>query len=403
MEICEISQCTGCEMCAGICAVKAISMQPDEKGFLRPYINFSACVNCGMCRKLCPQNHDIPKKQGEIYAAVSLNDRIRAESSSGGIFSAAAQWILEQGGVVFGAAYDENMAVVHTEATTLSELSRLRGSKYVQSRIGQTYVQVKEYLDNGRWVLFSGTPCQIAGLRACLHRNYSHLLCVDILCHGVPSQTVFRKYVDALENKFTKTLTDVRFRSKKTGWRHFSTELVFSDGQKKVLEQDGYMTGYLKNLYLRECCYQCRYASHDRVGDITLGDYWGYQAHFPNYLLDDDHGVSLVIINTEQGRKVFNKIRSKIAVVPRTITDAQQENKILKTAFPKPENTEKFWKDFGLMSWNDLSQRYFLIQDGYREKRIFNHDEKYIPYKIKNRNFVVRCWIAGIWRKLRGK
>lgn len=373
----------------------------------RKRVSEALCRHAAVCELRlvpeCPQNVAISGKAGDVWAAVSFDDEIRQDSSSGGVFSELAQWVLEQSGIVFGAAYNDNMEVVHTEIRTMAELPRLRGSKYVQSRIGETYAQARAYLDQGRWVLFSGTPCQIAGLKAYLQKEYTQLLCVDILCHGVPSPAVFRKYVHELERENGKKLVDFRFRSKKTGWKRFSTELVFQDGQRTVLAQDGYMNGFLQNLYLRESCHQCRYASRERVGDITLGDYWGYQSRFPRYLLDDDNGVSLVIVNTEQGQYVMNCIRNGIAMVPRTIQDAQRGNKVLQQAFPKPEKAERFWKDFDQISWAELNRIYFSVDNWLQEKIIGNDRMKSVPYKTKNRKHIVHSWMAGVWRKIRGK
>ena len=286
-------------------------------------------------------------------------------------------------------------------AQTEAELHSLRGSKYVQSQIGESYRQAKAYLEQGRRILFSGTPCQIAGLQAFLRKEYPHLLTVDILCHGVPSPAVFRKYVDALQVQYGSSPCDIRFRSKATGWKRFSTELIFTNGQRITLGQDLYMDGFLQNLYLRDSCYRCSYAKLSRIGDITLGDFWGYRSVFPRYLLDDDQGISLVMINSEKGNAALNSVRKQLQMVQGNLADAKQGNRILSAPFPKPDLSDDFWCDFSNLSWQELSQKYFP-ENPKRKNGVVIAKKSPIPFRWRNLAHILVCWIRGIYRKIKG-
>lgn len=405
MEICVEEKCSGCAACQNICSVAAISMMMDEKGFFRPVIDSQKCISCRRCVQICPQNSSIDfGTEKAVFAAVARNDLLRENSSSGGVFSLLAEQILSRGGVVFGAAYDENLNVKHISVTDTHDLAKLRGSKYVQSIIGHTFREAKKYLDSGKAVLFSGTSCQIAGLKAFLGKPYDNLLTIDILCHGVPSPAVYHAYLENLQSQYTEKIVDVNFRSKTPGWKRYTTQVLFENGHQKNLPQDSYIDGFLRNLYLRESCYQCPYASSKRVGDITLGDYWGYQESFPHYLEDDDRGISLVIINTNLGRAAFDRIKKKLATVPRTMEDAKRGNRILSGSFEKPEESEVFWSRCHECNWDQLCAIFqlgnYVIQDAMSPE-----DRTFFDKPFNERHFwhVMSRYKGAVIRRLKGK
>ena len=233
-----------------------------------------------------------------------------------------------------------------------------------------------------------------------MQKEEPDLLTIDILCHGTPSPVVFQKYVHEIETSYGSKLCNIRFRSKATGWKNYCTELVFVDERRVCLGQDLFMDGFLQNLYLRESCYECRYATAVRVGDITLGDFWGYRSVYPQYLLDDDRGISLVMINTEKGKHAINSVKKKLQMVERDLSDAKQGNKVLESSFSKPETSDAFWAAFVDCSWKELSQEFFP-ENPARSKQQISGCNYRMPYKLRNKIHVVRCWLTGIWRRIR--
>ena len=304
------ANCCGCGACAQSCPKNCISMEPDSEGFLYPKVDETQCVNCGLCEKVCPillkQKPDPIKV--EAYAAYTSNSELREKSSSGGIFSLLAQEILNRGGTVAGAAFDADFSVRHILVETDAELDRLRGSKYVQSRMEDTYVQIRDLLKQGRPVLFTGVACQIAGLKAFLGREYENLYTVDVLCHGVPSPKVWAHYRREQAQIHGTTLEEVSFRDKRKGWRHYSMALNFAEGVEycRPGAEDTYLRVFLRDLCLRPSCHSCRFKDFPRLSDLTIGDAWGIERHMPD--LDDDHGTSVVLVNSEKGMGLWNAV-----------------------------------------------------------------------------------------------
>lgn len=362
-QICTADHCTGCGACLNGCSRQAIQMQEDVKGYSYPFINEALCVNCSKCVAICPALHkvegSVPKT---VLAAFDKNEASRKKSSSGGIFACLADKVLATGGSVFGAAMDVDLTVRHREITCPADLDQLRGSKYVQSEIGLCYQQAEQRLRENKQVLFSGTPCQIAGLKAYLGREYPNLLTVDILCHGVPSPGLFRKYVAGEEALAGAKMTEMQFRSKRIGWKKFFTVRRFENGTEANWP-DTFVPGFLQNLYLRDSCYSCKYATEKRQGDITLGDYWGYTESAPAYLEDDDKGISLVLINSEKGQQAFCRIRHQLAVSEKNLEDAKVGNPVLYKPCERSEAYESFWQDAETLSWADLKEKYIAGQD----------------------------------------
>ena len=398
MKICERDQCTGCAACMNSCRHQAIEMRPDIGGFLRPFLNEIKCIQCGVCKIVCPVNaKPIGHQYKSVYAALVKNDAERAKSSSGGVFACLAQEILREKGFVFGAVMDKDWTVRHIETYDETGLDRMRTSKYVQSEIGDCYQQVKKRLQTGKKVLFSGTPCQVAGLRNYLVNCPENLLTIDVLCHGVPSPEMFKRYIESEEEKAGMKMIEMRFRSEKIGWKKLCTSRIFSSG-KEAEWPDTFVPGFLKDLYLRECCYQCQYTSDSRQGDITLGDFWGYSETGPEYIEDDDRGISLVIVNTEKGAQMLKKIRRKLAVAPRTMEEAMNGNPVLYRPNQKPKEYDLFWTDAKTMNWNQLKEKYIPEQD--ISEWMSEEDRLYYakPYVKRHRRHLLHC---AAWRLLR--
>jgi coenzyme F420-reducing hydrogenase beta subunit len=290
-------------------------MPIDEEGFVYPDINIENCTKCGLCKEICPiYINNATQEPMKVYAAKNKDESIRKLSSSGGMFTLIAEKIITDGGVVFGAKFNSKWEVTHDYTETKEGLAGFRGSKYVQSLIGDSYLKVKDFLMKDRTVLFSGTPCQIAGLKMFLGKEYENLLTVDIICHGVSSPIVWKKYLSELLKKypqiFKSTVSDINFRDKTHGWKIFSFAVGIFPLKKKVfiesLRKNIYMKGFLNNLYLRLSCYNCKSKPLKSGSDITLGDYWGIQNVLPE--LDDNKGISLVMVNTEKGSIMYNRL-----------------------------------------------------------------------------------------------
>lgn len=333
IHIINKQDCCGCNSCTQRCPRSCITMCEDEEGFLYPEVDKEVCIDCGLCEKVCPVIYQGEKRKPlAVYAVKHKDDKIRLSSSSGGAFTALAERVIDENGVVFGAKFDEDWSVVHDYTETKEGLAAFRGSKYVQSRIGNCYQKAELFLKAGRKVLFSGTPCQIAGLKRFLRKEYDYLLTVDFICHGVPSPGVWREYLKeetarqcggkntVLSHPDIKDqdarIESILFRDKCLGWKKFSFALTLSvpngHGAKnsvllsEPLDKNIFMRGFLADLYLRPSCYACPTKSFKSGSDVTIGDFWGVQYVMPE--IDDDKGMSLVMINTEKGTVCFQEI-----------------------------------------------------------------------------------------------
>lgn len=324
IDIVEKRECCGCNSCVQCCPRSCITMREDEEGFLYPLVNTAECVDCGLCEWVCPVLHQAEVREPlAVYAAKNRDEEIRRQSSSGGVFTVLAEKMIEEGGVVFGARFDDRWEVVHDYTEKVEGLVAFRGSKYVQSRIEDSFKEVERFLKVGRKVLFSGTPCQVAGLKRFLRKEYDNLLTVDFICHGVPSPGVWREYLkeetarqcggknSVLSHPYNKInsrdvrIENISFRDKRLGWKKFSFALTLSvpvgHGVKNTvllsepLDKNIFMRGFLADLYLRPSCYACPAKSFKSGSDITIGDFWGVQAIAPD--LDDDKGISVMFIH----------------------------------------------------------------------------------------------------------
>ena len=366
--------CCGCQACAQICPKGCITMQADEEGFLYPHVDKTACVNCGLCEKVCPILHKpqtYPVR--ETYAAKHTNPAVQLKSSSGGMFSALAEIILKEGGVVFGAVFDKNWNVIHAYAESPEDLDKLRRSKYVQSDIGQTYRQAKQFLENGRRVLFTGTPCQIAGLRNFLGKEYENLLTAELFCHGVPSPAVWQKFL--AENTNKEKIATIDFRYKRFAWDASFLNIKYKNGTQ--IPQAPYFLrplvnakkGYLfyrfyqlhfgvSNLYERPSCHNCHFKGLDKQADFTMGDLWGVQSTYP--ALYDRKGISVLLVNTAKARQLLTQLNLQKQQVD--IQKVAANNPYLLTSVPPHPKRGEFFARYQTENFNKLVRELLNIQ-----------------------------------------
>lgn len=340
------SLCAGCSACANICPKKCIEMVADERGFLYPSVKKSECVQCGLCNKICPfLNPKEVKDDKNAYAAYYKDESVRGVSSSGGLFGCLAKEILNENGVVFGAAFaDDFKSIKHIGIERKEDLPKLYGSKYLQSVIGDSYKSAENYLKADRLVLFVGTSCQVSGLKAYLRKDYENLLTVDVICHGTPSPRVWKDYADEKENEFQSKIVAADFRNKRFGWdKSVVLLLLFANGKEYCAlgSKDDYIKGFLMNLYLRESCYKCVCKGNNVLSDISLGDFWGIESVLPNF--SDNKGTSAIILNTTKGKDFFNDIRHGLVTETVTYEDVLKGNPALVKPVEKPSKSDKFW------------------------------------------------------------
>lgn len=382
ITITDKSKCCGCSACVQRCPKHCIALVEDNEGFLYPKADSNVCIDCGLCEKVCPViNKDNKQEPLEVFAALNPNEDIRMKSSSGGVFTQLAEKIIEKGGVVFGARFNEQWEVVHDYVETKEGIGIFRGSKYVQSRIGDNYRIAEAFLKEGRGVLFSGTPCQIAGLRKYLRKDYDNLLLVDFICHGVPSPGVFRTFLRDEIDKYAFTgvgrksvllpciplvserdrldyqglnIRSICFRDKRNGWKKIGFALTLSKastaGEKNSvltlytpLHENSYLRGFLKDIYLRPTCHACPAKHLSSGSDITLGDYWGIAFTMPE--LDDDKGISAIIVNTEKGRITLHS--TNVQLRSASFSDLLVHNSALQNSVPIPPQRELFFRNDG--------------------------------------------------------
>lgn len=363
MKLCDRDACTGCEVCSIVCPTKSITMQRDRLGFLFPKIDATTCVNCYKCSQKCHVLHESTRNElplKKIYAAWHIDMNIRINSTSGGAFSALAEAVLENGGCVIGATYEKDFTVVHKVAYDKNGLNAQRGSKYVQSRINSILPEMK-VLAKKQPVLFCGTPCQVAAVNSFLG-NLENVYTVDIVCHGVGSPVIFKKYLDYLEEQYHAKVMEFRFRSKANSWRYPSVSARFDDEQKYFRSglSDPMFVGFNKDVFLRESCYQCKYTCLDRQSDITISDFWGYEALTGNDI-DDDYGISMIMVNTDKGSALFSKAKAHMVIHERDLKQAMNGQPCLAHPTTKSPMREGFLKDVDC-NFEDLSKKYFQLR-----------------------------------------
>lgn len=342
--------CCGCEACVQVCPKNCIDFSRDAQGFLYPVVNKVSCIDCGLCEKVCPVINKTTLSKNTpstLYAVKSSDDAIREQSSSGGFFSLLADFVLAKGGVVYGAAFDDAFNVYHSRVDNITDLHKLRGSKYVQSRIGQTFSECKDDLKAGKLVLFTGTPCQISALGLFLRKDHDNLIKVEVVCHGVPSPMIYQQYLKetVIKDVEDRAITKVNFRTKLGSWKKYFFIVEYKESgeiceYKECVTDSVYMKGLLSDLYIRPSCFECPAKNFTSGADFTIADFWGQEYTFPEF--DDDKGVSAVFANSVKAQDVFNKISA--VVVEKPFADFIKYNPSLVKSPVQTYSYGKFWK-----------------------------------------------------------
>lgn len=309
-------ECCGCSACQQVCPKQCITLTADKEGFLYPSVDIEACTNCHLCEKVCPVINKFKSSSNPVsYACKNNDERIRSISSSGGAFSALAEKIIEERGVVFGAKFTEDWSVVHGFSESFDGINLFRGSKYVQSSMGNTFKNVKAFLKQGRKVLFTGTPCQVSGLNHYLQKEYDNLITIDIVCHSIASPSVWQKYIDEISQG--RQISQLTFRDKSLGWHSYALKILGTDlsGSEVVLDhgaqiENPYMRGFLEDLTVRPSCSCCPARNYVSGSDIMLADFWRMEKYHPDW--DDNKGMSLVIVLTNKGQELLDSCKSKM-------------------------------------------------------------------------------------------
>ena len=363
IQINRPEKCSGCTACSQSCPQGCITMQADAEGFVYPVVNEITCIGCGKCRAVCPViNNEGGYKPQTILAEKNQNEETRRTSSSGGVFYELAKTFIEDGGTVYGCVLDENMVARHICAESICGLDRMKSSKYVQSDMGDTMREIRQRLDSGEKVLFSGTPCQTAGLRKYLGREYENLFIVDVLCHGVPSPKLFADYLDYLSKQYGNGKpVSVNFRNKRRGWKRLYMEVCFGNGKRHYVFSgyDRYEGMFLNNLSLRPSCYECKFAKEERFGDITLGDFWGIGKKYPRW--DDDKGISMVMLNTAKGAAAYESIKERLEGREETLDTAKAGQRTLYAATQKNPKRDEFYKTYVENGCREALEKYTSV------------------------------------------
>ncbi len=376
--------CTSCSACVNICPKNAIVMEEDKEGFKYPRIIEEKCIKCGMCSKVCPMlekysNKEKYTQKPKVIAAWTKEEKIRLDSTSGGVFTELAKEILDNNGYICGAIYDKDWTVKHILTNKIEDLPQIRSSKYLQSNINLVYREIKEKLDSNYKVLVCGSPCQIQGLNKFLEKEYDNLITCDFICRGMNSPKMFTKYIHSLEEKYHSKAVKVKFKNKKYGWHNFATKIDFENGKKYIQNRycDSYMIGYLNyNAFMRPSCYECKFKDFPKTADITLGDFWGIENIDPS--LDNNQGTSIILLNSKKGEELFEHIKDKVSFKEIKSSKVFDENVCAKRSPRMTEQRKGVFENIDKLSYNELSKKYFPTPTPYIRMRI------YIREKIRN-------------------
>ena len=354
--------CNGCQMCKDICAQNAISYQVNKQGFWFPKVDYSKCVKCSLCVRKCPNKTKVfnDKTMPLVKAVWSVDDDVRMDSTSGGLFYELARDILlNKKGYVVGCIYDDDYKGAHQVIIdSIDELKPLMVSKYVESNAEGIYVKITEALKTGKIVLFVGAPCQCAALYSYLGKDYDNLFVVDFLCRGANSPKAHRKYVEYLEKKYNSKIVSLRSKDKRNGWERFGQSAVFENGKEYFLphEEDLRVVAYHRgNLMVRESCLDCKFKNLPRYSDITLGDFWGIK---PEEVRDIDKGISLCFINSDKGKLLMEEISNRVESIDKTLDDAKRGNPAIYCSASSSKNRNVFLNSLDDMQFDKLVNKY---------------------------------------------
>lgn len=384
------SDCCGCGACQSICTHKCIQLKQDNEGFLYPDTNLPTCTNCNQCNNVCPIiNITSPNTPQKSYVAINNNAIIRDHSSSGGIFYTLASYIISQNGVVFGAKFTKDFTLIHDECTTIESLVCLVGAKYVQSYLGESFIKVEQYLKVGKLVLFSGVGCQIAALKNFLKKEYSNLLTIDVLCHGVGSPSVWKTFINNWLYYEKDSLKSINFRDKSIGWEEYRLRLEYLHQNVYLNSYDNtYITGYFANLFLRPSCYHCVFKPYKSNSDITLADAWGINKLLDRKFCIDNKGTSLIIVNTKKGDQAIQSISANISYEKINLSAMIHYNPSLK--YPSKENKRR--NEF-FYRFNNGEDFEFIIRDMTKLSILQRLEQRMTP-------FLKRMGIKGFTKKI---
>ena len=368
VSILDKSQCCGCSACVNICPKSCIDFIPDQLGFMYPKVDSDKCVECGLCEKVCQFKPDYDRTlrylTADVFAIRAKDQEQLGKSQSGAVFYLLSEYILEKGGVIYGAGFDDNYRVLHKRAQTSAQRDELRYSKYVQSDVVSAFKSVKTDLEKGLSVMFTGTPCQVAGLQAYLRKQYPNLYTVDLVCHGVPSPKIWQDYIDYLKKLYRSELVEVRFRNKQYGWNSCWETFKFANG--KFLKRSTSNDMYFSHLSVRESCSNCPYTNINRVGDISMGDFWGWKG----VMFNDNKGLSIIFVNSDNGRTLFDKISVNSDIVESNINDCLQPQ-LTKPITLNPRR-EEFLSDYEKHGFLYVARKYSDMRLKIRVRRFLS-------------------------------
>ncbi len=378
-------KCCGCTSCVQTCPKNAISLFVNDEGFLYPQVDNVLCVECKLCEKRCPvllfENKNSFSKK-EAFAAICNDENLRMKSSSGGAFTLLAEKIIGEGGIVFGAEFDKDFSVKHNWTDCVEGLERFRTSKYLQSRIENTFAECKDFLESGKKVLFSGTPCQIAGLKTFLNKEYENLFTVDFICHGVPSPALWQKYIKYREKKSASRTVKTAFRRKNDGWKLFSLSFTFANDSEysQNFSKDKYLQLFLHDKGLRESCYKCSARGDNNPADITIADFWGIEKVLPDFF--DNKGTSLVIVQNKKGKDFFDSVKDLCRFKEVDFNEAVKFNPQYYKSPVRSKKRNSFYKNFEKSSINTLYRKYGRESFFVRTKHFIKRCIKFCLIKI---------------------
>lgn len=365
IKLTDKKKCCGCTACSSACNANAITMRCDEEGFLYPVVDESRCTNCGLCDNVCPiilRDKAVHSKfhgPSNVYALYNRNAEVRAASSSGGVFMELAAACLAVGGVVYGAEYDENFKVVHRGYDNIAYTDRFRGSKYVQSEMHGIYREIRTHLREGRRVLFSGTPCQVAGLKSFLRRDYDGLLTVDILCHGTPSPLIFADYIRFINRWSPGILKEIFMKDKTFGWGYQNLRLYFRNGRTEFnsVVSNLWNKLFYDHIVNRPVCHECRWTNLNRAGDLTIGDFWGIEKSHPE--IKTEQGVSLLLVNSSKGLNSWHEISKCFEFIECNIEECLQP--VLCIPTQAASDRVSFWTEYKIKGFGSTVRRRYGI------------------------------------------